>query len=113
MLTLKRTYEGEKTTGVLALPDGTELITLERPWLNNEPFVSCIPEGQYIVRRNTSGRHQWYELLDVPERSFIEIHAATRVNHLEGCIGLQSDEHCDLLLEWFGDSDWMLEVTEC
>lgn len=111
MLTLKRSYHDEKTTGVLTLPDGKELFTLERPWLNNTPFVSCIPEGLYIARRNQTGKHQWYELLDVPERTFIEIHTATRVNHLEGCIGLPSDADCDLLLEWFGDSDWILEIT--
>jgi len=110
VLTLKREYHESKTTGMLTMPDGTEIITLERPDLNNQPFVSCIPEGQYIVRRNTSGRHQWYELLDVPGRSFIEIHTATRVDHLEGCIGLQSDADCDLLLDWFGDSDWVLEI---
>ena len=111
MLTLKREYHSDKTTGILTLPDGTELITLERPDLNNQPFVSCIPEGQYIVHRNQTGKHQYYELLDVPERSFIEIHTATRVDHLEGCIGLQSDSDCDLLLQWFGDSDWVLEIT--
>jgi hypothetical protein len=111
MLTLKRTYFDDKTTGALTLPDGKELFTLERPWLNNAPFVSCIPEGQYVVRRNQTGKHQYYELLDVPRRSFIEIHTATRVNHLEGCIGLPSDADCDLLLEWFGDADWILEVT--
>ena len=111
MLTLKRTYHDDKTTGVLTLPDGKELFTLERPDLNNAPFVSCIPEGQYHVMRNQTGKHQWYGLLDVPNRSFIEIHTATRVDHLEGCIGLASDADCDLLLEWFGDNDWILEVT--
>lgn len=111
MITLKREYDENRTTGILTLPDGTELITLERPWLNNEPFVSCIPEGQYVVCRNQTGKHQWYGLLDVEGRSFIEIHTATRVDHLEGCIGLQSDADCDLLLEWFGDSDWVLEIT--
>jgi len=111
MLTLKRTYSEEKTTGILTMPDGVEIETLERPDLNNKPFVSCIPEGVYIVRRNNTGRHQWYELLDVPGREFIEIHTATRVDHLEGCIGLKSDADCDLLLEWFGDNDWILEIT--
>jgi len=111
MLTLKREYSEDKTEGILTLPDGSELRTLERPWLNNEPFVSCIPEGVYIVRRNKAGRHQWYELLDVPGREFIEIHTATRVDHLEGCIGLYSDADCDLLLEWFGGNDWALEIA--
>ena len=111
MLTLKREYPSDKTTGILTLPDGFEIPTLELPDLNNQPFISCIPEGQYIVRRNQTGKHQYYELLDVPERSFIEIHPATRVDHLEGCIGLQSDADCDLLLQWFGDSDWALEIT--
>ena len=113
LITLKRTYSEDKTTGILTLPDGSELVTLERPWLNNRSFVSCIPERKYKVRRNQTGKHQWYGLLDVPERSFIEIHTATRVNHLEGCIGLRSDADCDLLLKWFGDNDWILEIKEC
>lgn len=111
MLTLKRTYLNDKTTGVLTLPDGVELRTLELIDLNNAPFVSCIPEGIYIVRRNKTGRHQWYELLDVPNRSFIEIHPATKTSHLEGCIGLQSAVDCDKLIKWFGNDDWALEIT--
>ena len=110
MLTLKRTYFEDKTTGVLTLPDGEELSTLELIDLNNAPFVSCIPEGRYIVKRNKTGRHQWYGLARVPNRSFIEIHPATKTSHLEGCIGLPSAADCDKLIKWFGDHTWILEI---
>ena len=29
---------------------GKQLYTCERPWLDNAPFVSCIPEGEYAIK---------------------------------------------------------------
>ena len=33
---------------------GHRTFVAERPWKNNEPRVSCIPEGQYHVTRHNS-----------------------------------------------------------
>lgn len=122
MITLYRTYFEDRTEGELLLPDGTALAVLERPWVNNKPFVSCIPEDIYRVRRNTTGKHQYYELLDVLNRRFIEIHVAYKVSELQGCLApclelvdgrtKGSPEACQLLLDWFEDNDWVLEIKE-
>jgi len=108
----------------MALPDGQEIFILERPWLNNEPFISCIPAGQYTVHPDSKGQFKYYELASVPQRSFIEIHPANWVHQLEGCLapcmdfnnnkimGLRSREACELIKYWFGDSSWILNIVE-
>ena len=121
MLTLKRTYYPDRTEGIITMPDGQELRTLERPWLGNVTFISCIPEDTYIVERDKFGRHRWYKIVHVDKRSFIEIHPATIVTELEGCIALGLDlidgklidsvKACEVLLNWFGDDSFVLRIT--
>jgi hypothetical protein len=110
MITLKRTYYEDKTTGLLTLPDGSEIKTLERPWLDNQVIVSCIPEAIYKFKRDHYGKHQWFSVLDVPNRTFIEIHPGSKVSHSEGCI-LMSKKDCIHMLKWFGSNDeFVLEI---
>lgn len=129
MISIKRTYHKHYTSGVLTMPDGGELRTLELPWRDNQLSVSCIPEGIYTVDRNTTGRHQWYALRneETEPRTFIEIHPANRLSQLEGCIApcidikggdktsepvaVDSIKACKMLLDWFGDDSWVLEIT--
>lgn len=70
--------------------------TLERPWLNNRPHVSCIPAGTYKGRILPSPHFgmDLPELLDVPGRDQILIHAGNTVGDSKGCImvGLDRDE---------------------
>ena len=77
------------TYGVMATDDGSaQWFTLERPWLDNAPGVSCIPVGEYPCRRRWSN-HLNMEVIgvyDVPDRSEIEIHPANYVTQLAGCI---------------------------
>jgi len=64
------------------------LYTLELPWKNNEPNISCIPAGSYIVEKTYSPRFRkklWL-IKDVPGRSGVRFHAANFVRELEGCI---------------------------
>ncbi len=73
---------------------GFSCVALERPWLDNRPNVSCIPEGAYTMllgRYNAgdAGRgYPAYELLAVPGRSLIKIHAANKATEIQGCIAL-------------------------
>jgi hypothetical protein len=76
----------DRTNGIATLPDGTEIKTLERPWLNNQPNVSCIPAGIYKFKRDNCGRFQWFKVLDVPGRTHIEFHEGHKPTHSEGCI---------------------------
>lgn len=89
-LQLKRyAYAPAATLGWLRIDDDTELFTIERPWLGNKPFESCIPEGVYRCRRYSSARYpNTFEVCDVPGRSKILIHTANRANDVQGCIGL-------------------------
>lgn len=58
----------------------------EPPWRDNKPNVSCIPEGTYRLRRDTTGRWQWYEVCDVRGRSQIELHPGNHIEHTDGCL---------------------------
>lgn len=75
------------TLGRLVLPNGAELYTIERPWLNNKPFVSCVPSGLYELEWDTTGRvTNVPRLRSVAERTHINIHVANWASELQGCI---------------------------
>jgi hypothetical protein len=61
--------------------------SLELPWYQNRPNISCIPAGSYRATLGTfKGSYPNYELHDVPERSAIEFHRANYTRELRGCI---------------------------
>jgi len=113
MLTIKRDYQRNYTAGEMILPDGEMLFSLELPWLNNRPYVSCIPDGEYFFMRDTHGRHTYFRVLNVPGRSAIEFHPANNTSQLQGCIapclridsgiGIASRSACDKMLTFYGD----------
>ncbi len=63
-------------------------LSLERPWLDNQHDVSCIPEGIYTCNRISSEWFKYvvFEVLNVPNRTNIEIHKANIFTELKGCI---------------------------
>ena len=70
--------------------EGQEFHFLERPWVNNERNVSCIPAGEYLVKflpRSASGRYKevWH-LQNVQGRSGVLIHCGNVVAHSRGCL---------------------------
>ena len=85
---LIRTYHAAGVNGVF-LFEGTELCkTIELPWKNNQPRVSCIPEGRYRLRRRHSPRfREHFEVMDVKDRKYILFHAGNDAGkELRGCI---------------------------
>lgn len=70
--------------------------TLERPWLNNAPMVSCIFAGAYSVGPNP-GTKPW-RLQNVPGRTQVDIHAGNTIADSEGCILVGMDQHGYTLL---------------
>lgn len=87
----------EGTFGKMLFPDGWWCYTVERPWLDNKPRVSCIPDGVYslglryspTVSRITRGRYQeGWEIQDVPGRTYIMVHPANWPTDLLGCMGV-------------------------
>ena len=75
------------TYGVLINEGIPFALTLERPWLENMPKVSCIPTGSYRAIRHVSptfGETWW--LQDVPDRTEILIHRGNISSQSQGCI---------------------------
>ena len=130
MITGYREYFKHYTKTPFLLPNGAQRFFLELPWRDNEIGVSCIKEGAYIIDRDHTGRMQYYALRDEQTypRTAIEIHPASRLKHLQGClapcmeikggehtrdpIAVGSGEVMKELLEWFGESSWYLRLTE-
>lgn len=72
----------------LTLPDGQIIYTVERPWVNNQVGISCIPLGTYVCtpRFYNRGGYDAFEVLDVPGRSHILFHIGNRPSDSMGCI---------------------------
>ncbi len=65
--------------------------SLELPYKDNQPYISSIPIGNYIVRRSHfyGGKNKGKACLrfdDVPNRSGILVHSANTIDELQGCI---------------------------
>lgn len=123
----------EGTFGVLQI-DGQTLRSVELPWQDNRPKVSCIPPGIYRCEITQSPRFgRVYQVRDVPGRSHILIHAANFGGcsakgyecDLEGCIapalsvgkldgqtaGIASGAALSELMAWAGGQPFELEIT--
>lgn len=103
-LTLTRDRKSEwATLGRLSIGGEPICHTLERPWLDNKRNVSCIPVGEYHGAVQFSPRFQaWLpELLDVPGRDQILIHAGNTADDTEGCIlvGMERHDHEDRIMQ--------------
>jgi len=87
-LELVRTYFPEGTNGTLLFNGAAICSTIELPWKNNQPRISCIPEGKYALLKRYSPHFKWhFEVKDVPGRQLILIHPANdAMIELQGCI---------------------------
>ena len=88
VLLLFRTYFPGGTNGKLDCEGRFVCYTIELPWLDNAKRVSCIPEGEYFLRKRYSKKFRWHiEISDVENRSLILFHPANNAEkELNGCI---------------------------
>jgi len=83
------TSDATGTFGNITTDSGLSLVTLELPWLDDRPAVSCIPAGVYKVQWTSHPLHGWvYQVENVPGRSAILIHSANIPEQLLGCIAV-------------------------
>jgi hypothetical protein len=63
-------------------------VTLERPWINNEPNISCIPVGIYKCRPVFWKKHGFWtwQVMEVKGRTDIYVHGGSTKEHTLGCI---------------------------
>ena len=81
-------YTPHGTFGILEV-NNFRCYTLEPPYDNNKRGVSCIPTGSYTMKKGTyaaGGGYTNYEIQNVQEREYIEIHAGNCVEDTLGCI---------------------------
>jgi hypothetical protein len=85
------------TLGRLYIDGDYACRTLERPWLNNQQSVSCIPAGTYrgAIQYSPHFQRELPELLDVPGRSQILLHVGNSPSDSQGCIlvGLEAADY--------------------
>lgn len=93
-------YTPKGTFGTLILPGGESYYTVERPWRDNKPYVSCVPEGDYkLVWLPTTtqvpqswGAHSWYleggtvAIHGGKERSRCCFHVGNTMDDINGCV---------------------------
>lgn len=80
--------------------DGLKLYSIEREWINNEPGISCIPDGVYKLEPHSSRKFgETWALVNEAKgvyhydhdnaiRFAILFHVANWQKDLQGCIGL-------------------------
>ena len=98
MIELTRFVKDDATTlGRFSYATRT-FFTVERPWLDNQPNVSCIPDGDYKMARVDSpkfGPGMW-EIVNVLGRTHILLHVANTPRNVEGCLGVGLSVYPDL-----------------
>ena len=86
-LLLNRFLRNEEVTLGALVATGFRAYILEPPWKNNEPNVSCIPEGEYPCHWLNSPKYGWvYGVMEVPGRSHVLIHPGNIPRHTRGCL---------------------------
>jgi len=94
-------YSPTKTLGRFFL-DKNLYFTVEKPWANNLPNISCIPDGIYYCEPYISRRFgPTYQIIGVPNRSYILFHSGNTANDSTGCIilGMRYNEDTNMLEE--------------
>ncbi len=97
-LDLHRWYRPEGTVGVLTLVEADlKLYTIEKPWRNNTPFLSCVPEGNYFLEMHDTRKYPdtWaivggtvsHKQQDGFERYACLFHTANHADQVSGCVG--------------------------
>ena len=88
MIKLKRIAQTEtETFGVLIKDDMPLCVTLEDPWKKNQKNISCIPAGKYKCKPFDGAKFKDVWILEnVPNRSYILIHAGNSAVDTQGCI---------------------------
>jgi len=90
-----RVRRSDQGTEGLLVSDNFRCRTLELPWRNNKPNISCIPVGEYDVEIRISNKYgRIYWVRNVEGRSYILIHSGNYggdkfkgwKTHIAGCI---------------------------
>lgn len=115
-VTLKRFLHDKVTFGKLHLewlPEHKDLYTIELPWNDNKPNISCIPQGIYNATPYSSSRFKnVYKILNVPDRKSILIHAGNFAYDVKLLAGSHSSDTQGCILIGLGIKENVPMVTK-
>ena len=84
---LKRIHGDETGTYGAIIDYRPFAVTLEDPWKDNLPNISCIPSGIYTCERIVSPKFgNTFQIMDVPNRTHILFHRGNTQEDTQGCI---------------------------
>ena len=86
-LIIKRVHKRSDCTLSVGICGDFIFNILELPDLDNQKNISCIPEGIYPAKKRISPGKQYevIEYIDVPDRTFIQIHRGNYTRNILGC----------------------------
>jgi len=97
------------TLSTVYIDDNTFCYAIEQNWQDNQPFVSCVPDGEYVLDEFHSGRYgHTFALVNAGKNvyankadGFLEkdryaclLHKANWSHELQGCIAFGQDIRC-------------------
>lgn len=91
MLKLHRVASTPDYTAGVVLVNGEPIcLSLELPWRDNQPCISCIPAGKYVIdlQHQSPKFGKCWEVMGVEGRTHILFHVANRCRELLGCIAV-------------------------
>lgn len=89
MIKIKREYTKDYTIGTIISDRFKEtLYCLELPYIDNKNNISCIPAGEYKIKKHYSNKFKnCIKILDVPNRQNILFHCGNSVNQFKDSTG--------------------------
>ena len=97
---LRISHLPDRTLGALVLESGDTFATLEPPWRDNLPNVSCIPQGIYnVIRHQSPSKGDCFKVLDVQGREDILFHVGNYPVDTKGCILVGFSRKGDMIQE--------------
>lgn len=113
MTRLTRYSLPDKTLGLLVINCEQSFKTLELPWKDNKRNVSCIPDGmyRYFADFSNNKKRMVIELIDVKNRGQIQIHSASKLSHLSGCIGVYGKDIENQVFKLMGEGGIIIIET--
>jgi Family of unknown function (DUF5675) len=91
MSLLRTNYLSDGVFGIMRSEDGQfQVDTIEHAYFQNGVWLPKIPAGVYTCKRRNSPHFGYdvFEVTNVPNATYIEIHIANTQNDVHGCIGI-------------------------
>ena len=122
VVTLGHFYSARNDFGIDVGNGRKGVHSLELPWKDNQPRISCIPVDIYICERSmyyggdgVGGKADYpcFEIMNVPDRAEIKIHIGNYLKNFLGCVGLGMARDTAVPAIWSSSKAFALFMEYC